>query len=172
MNFPFPLARGQLPRKVKSNNSGTEVLGFHAFRSLSRQFPCRHFPYILSVMYTGIHFKNRNRISVFQFLLGLELDFGPFFLFQPSWKKMEQDFERIHGSKPRIPQTLFLFGGIPVYITTGLIRIQILSVTSDTIISGYHLYRLPPYVFQEYRNRPHTDPSSIPSQAYLNFAEF
>ena len=36
-------------QKVKSNNSGTEVLDFHAFRSLSRQFPCRHFAYLLSV---------------------------------------------------------------------------------------------------------------------------
>ena len=51
--FPFPLARGQLPRKVKSNNSGTEVLGFHTFRSLLRQFPCRHFPYILNVIRKG-----------------------------------------------------------------------------------------------------------------------
>ena len=34
---------------MKSNNSGTEVLGFHTFRSLLRQFPCRHFSYILSV---------------------------------------------------------------------------------------------------------------------------
>ena len=31
--------------------------------------------------------SNRKRISVFQFLLGLERDFGPFFLFEPSWKK-------------------------------------------------------------------------------------
>ena len=33
---------------------------------------------------------------------------------------MEQDFERIHRSKSRISQILFLFGGIPVYIRTGL----------------------------------------------------
>ena len=49
--------RKSVPRKVKSNNnSGTEVLGFHAFRSLSRQFPCRHFPYILSVSWRRFAF--------------------------------------------------------------------------------------------------------------------
>ena len=59
--------------------------------------------------------------SVFQFLLCLERDFGPFFLFQPrAGKKMEHDFERIHGLKSKISQILFLFGEIPVYARTGL----------------------------------------------------
>jgi hypothetical protein len=46
-------------------------------------------------MYTGIR-SSRNRISVFQFLLEQEQDFGPFFLLGPRTEqknKQEQDFD-------------------------------------------------------------------------------
>ena len=50
-------------------------------------------------------------------------------------KKMEQDFERIHGSKSRISQIQFLFGGIPVYIRTGLILLRSKQNAKSVILS-------------------------------------
>ena len=71
-------------------------------------------------MYTGIHLKQEQDFG-FSIPARSRTRFRAIFPVRTELvKKMEQDFERIHGSKSRISQILFLFGGIPVYIRTGL----------------------------------------------------
>ena len=84
--------------------------GFVVYRTHPKAGPYVH----RNPFETGTGFRFLNSCSVSN-----EIS-GHFSCSTRAGKKMEQDFERIHGSKSRISQILFLFGGIPVYIRTGL----------------------------------------------------
>ena len=83
-------------------------------------FDCKAGPYVhRNSPRTGTGFRFFNSCSVSSRIS------GHFSCSNRAEKKMEQDFERIRGSKSRISQILFLFGGIPVYIRTSLRGVEI-----------------------------------------------
>ena len=83
--------------------------GFVVYRTHPKAGPYVH----RNPFETGTGFRFLNSCSVSN-----EIS-GHFSCSTRAGKKMEQDFERIHGSKSKISQILFLFGGIPVYISVG-----------------------------------------------------